>query len=187
LVTERTGKRLFLCAAALLFAAALSGCSERDSFRSRCVRLGNMSWTRVLCYRSFGQVSSPAVTRTGEKIAAVCRTLPEPRYQSGLSTVTTRFCFFGGALYLQYKSGAGFSAGAGKPETSPLALFYWSSHSRQTGEVFPNMLVFISPRGESETVYFNHRYATFDKRHYFPHDLTAEEYEAFLLAVSRSR
>ena len=169
----------------LLLAAAISGCSERDSFRSRCVRLGSTSWTRVLCYRSFGQVASPAVTLTGEKIAAVCRSLPEPLYQSGLSAVTTRFCFFGGALYIRYRSGAGFSAGAGKPETSPLALFYWSSHSRSTGEIFPDMLVFISSRGESETVYVNHRYATFDKRHYFPHNLTDEEYEAFLLSASR--
>ena len=182
---KRTGNRLFLCAAAILLAAVLSGCSEGTAFRSRCVRLGSTSWTHVLCYRSFGQVSSPAVTLTGEKIAAVCRSLPEPLYQSGLSTVTTRFCFFGGALYIRYRSGAGFSAGAGNPETSPLALFYWSSHSRSTGEIFPDMLVFVSPRGESETVYVNHRYATFDKRHYFPHNLTDEEYEAFLLSASR--
>ena len=178
------GNRLFLLTAAFHLAASLSGCSEGDSFRSRCVRLGNTSWTHVLCYRSFGQVSSPAVTRTGEKIAAVCRTLPEPRYQEGLSTVTTRFFFFGGAYYIQHRNGAGFSAGAGKPEFSPLVLFYRSSYSRSTGEVFPNMLVFISPRGESETVYFNHRYATFDKRHHFPHGLTDEEYESFLLSVS---
>ena len=183
-MSRTSARRLFLCAAAIPLAAALSGCPEGTAFRSRCVRLGNTSWTHVLCYRSFGQVSSPAVTLTGEKIAAVCRSLPEPLYQEGLSTVTTRFCFFGGALYIRYRSGAGFSAGAGKPEFSPLVLFYRSSYSHSTGEVFPNVLVFISPRGESETVYVNHRYATFDKRHYFPHNLTDEEYEAFLLSVS---
>jgi len=91
------------------------------------------------------------------------------------------------APYILYRNGAGFSAGAGKPEFSPLVLFYRSSYIHSTGEVFPNMLVFVSPRGQSETVYFNHRYATFDKRHYFPHGLTAEEYEAFLLSVSRLR